>query len=295
MRSFEHMRVSPSFAKAGVAAIESGRASLQRSSNWFGDYGMSVVANAIWIVIVPIVAFWALRDFHTILAKGLMLVPPHRRELVKMAVSEVTSVFGKYLRGLAIVSALNGIATAGLLSILHVPGALILGVVAGLLYSVPYIGALLTLVATGAVAFVGGGPSMLVVALGASVVLHQILFDQIITPRILGAQVGLHPILSIVALLVGNLLLGVMGMVLAVPVAACIQIAVLAVVPKLSQEIEIATPTPGEPVTVQQLEAETKGEHIKADATEEMHAAVTAAVESIEQAVEESTEANAAP
>lgn len=281
-KSFRQMGVSQGFANAGVGAIEAARTSLQQSSSRLSEYGMSFFANAIWLVIVPIVAFYALRDFHIILAKSLLLVPHKHRDQVQSAVTEVTGVFAKYLRGLAIVSILNGIATAILLTVLGVPGGLLLGIVAGLLYSVPYIGALLTLLLTAAVAFIGGGPSMLLVATGSSVVLHQVIFDQIVSPRILGAHVGLHPILSIIALLAGNVLLGIAGMIIAVPVAACIQLAVLAMLPKLSQQVEIAAPSGEPPDTEGDLVAETTATHQKIDATEERHAAVTAAVESIE-------------
>ncbi len=279
--SFRHMGLSPSLSNAAVAGVEDGKATFQHSSTGIKDFGMSLASNAIWIVIVPIVAFYALRDFHLILAKGLLLVPSRRRDLVQTAVSEITGIFAKYIRGLLIVSVLNGVATAILLSALRVPGALVVGVVAGLLYSVPYIGALLTLVITAAIAFVGGGPNMLLLAVGLSVVLHQIVFDQIISPRILGNQVGLHPILSITALLAGNLLLGIIGMILAVPVAACIQIAVLAMLPKLSKEINIAPVNRADGDTVSSLEIETKDEHQKMGTTADIHSAVATAVETI--------------
>ena len=173
---------------------------------------------------------------------GLLVVPARNRPQIQTAVSEVTIIFGKYLRGLGLVSVLNGIATCILLEVLRVPSAILLGMIAGVLYSVPYIGAILTVALTAAVAFIGGGMQPMLIAVGASVVLHQIIFDQIITPRILGSHVGLHPILSIIALLAGNLLLGIIGMILAVPIAACIQIAVLTVLPKLAFDVEISTP-----------------------------------------------------
>ncbi|HWD37850.1 MAG TPA: AI-2E family transporter [Fimbriimonas sp.] len=285
IRSFRHMGMSDSFSRATVSLVENTRASLQKSSTSLSDYGMSAFSNAIWIVIVPIVAFYALRDFHTILAKALLLVSPKRRDLVQTVVSEVTGVFAKYLRGLAIVSVCNGIATALLLMALRVPGGLVVGVMAGVLYSVPYIGALITILLTAAVAFVGGGLHLTLVAVGASVVLHQVVFDQIISPRILGGHVGLHPILSIIALLVGQMLLGIPGMILGVPVAACIQMAVLATVPKLSKEVTIAAPTstPSDTETVESLEEDIKETHQRIGATEEMHAAVTAAVQSIDE------------
>jgi predicted PurR-regulated permease PerM len=286
IKSFRNMGLSPSLANACVSTVESARAELQHSSSSLTNVGMAAASNAIWIVIIPIVAFYALRDFHIILAKGLLLIPAKSRDMVQVAVTEITAVFGKFLRGLAIVAVLNGVATAILLSALRVPGALILGVAAGLLYSVPYIGALITIVLTAGVAFVGGGPHLALLAVALSFVLHQIVFDQIVSPRILGGQVGLHPILSIIALLCGNLLLGIIGMILAVPVAACIQIAVLAVVPKLSKRVEISGVGSASGDTVSSLEAETKATERKTDAAQETRLAVISAVDAIEQEIE---------
>ena len=285
-KSFLDLGMAPGFANASATLVESAKGSLTRSSGWLPEFGLSVATNIVWVVIIPIVAFYILRDFHLILAKGLLLVPASRRDLVQTAVTEVTAIFGKYLRGLAIVSILNGIATAAMLFAMGIPGALLLGVVAALLYSVPYVGAVLTILLTAAISFVGAGPQAMLWAVIASFVLHHIVFDQIVTPKILGDHVGIHPLLSIFALLVGNLLLGIVGMVLAVPIAACVQIAVLALQPKLKHEIDIPAPN-GEAETVAKLEEETKESHQKIDATGDLHAAVAQAVETVEVAVEE--------
>lgn len=266
--------------------VQGARAGIQRSSTWLTEYGMSFLSNLIWIVIIPIVAFYLLRDFHLILAKGLLLVPPKRREAVQTIVGEVSGVFAKYLKGLAIVSALNGVATWLLLTAFRMPSAVLLGVLAGVLYSVPYIGAIITILLTMAVAFIADGPQYMLVVTAASLVLHQILFDQIIAPRILGGQVGLHPILSIVALLIGNLLLGIIGMILAVPIAACIQIGVLAVVPKLRVEIDLEGGDEEVVHAVVQSE-DAKSRQIAQDATEDLHRSVSAAVEQIESKITE--------
>lgn len=285
-KSFIDLGMAPGFANTAAAAVESAKGGLTKSSGWLPEFGLSVATNVVWIVIIPIVAFYILRDFHLILAKGLLMVPAGRRDLVQTAVTEVTAIFGKYLRGLAIVSALNGIATAAMLFAMGIPGALLLGVFAAFMYSVPYVGAVLTILLTAAVAFVGAGPQAMLWAVAASFVLHHIVFDQIVTPKILGDHVGIHPLLSIFALLVGNLLLGIVGMVLAVPIAACIQIAVLALQPKLKHEIDIPSHN-GNPDTVESLVEETKESHQKTDATEDLHAAVAQAVETVEVAVEE--------
>ena len=270
LRSFHQMKVPDGIAQLATQSFGSFEAGLQKSTSSLTSYGMQFAGNVVWLVIIPIVSFYMLRDFHLILAKGLLLAPAKSRSKVQTAVSEITEIFGKYLRGLGLVSVLNGIATCILLAVLRVPNAMLLGIIAGILYSVPYVGAIITVALTAAVSFVGGGTQMMFVAVGASMVLHQVVFDQMISPRILGGHVGLHPILSIIALLCGNLLLGIVGMILAVPVAACIQLAVVAMLPKLAIEVEIAPDSP-------------PGEETSLDATEQKRAAVTTAVEQVDE------------
>ena len=282
VKSLHKMNVPNSIAQLGANAYQSFAGGLEKSSSSLASYGMQFAGNLIWVVIIPIVTFYTLRDFNVILTKALLVVPARNRSKVQIAVSEVTIIFGKYLRGLGFVSVLNGIATCILLGIIGVPSAILLGLIAGVLYSVPYIGAILTVALTAAVAFIGGGMHLMLVAVGASVVLHQIVFDQVITPRILGGHVGLHPILSIVALLAGNLLLGIIGMILAVPIAACIQIAVLTVLPKLAIDVEISTPGSTPPTAAPHAE---ESEETKAatGAAEQMKIAVSEAVEKVEE------------
>jgi len=133
---------------------------------------------------------------------------------------------------------------------------------------------------------------LLVVAL--SVLLHQIIFDQVITPRILGGHVGLHPILSIVALLAGNVLLGIIGMILAVPVAASIQVVVLTLVPKLRHDVAISADEHAPPDTTASISEETKDQQLSTDATEELHRSVNQAVEHIEEKARLAKDAEAA-
>ncbi len=283
-----------SFANLGVKSplsdflikVYQGTLGTFKSSNRMAEYGLAVATNLIWLVIIPIISFYALRDYHLILAKGLLLVPKEKRDLVQTAVSETTGIFGKYLRGMGIVSLLNGFATWALLFIFHIPSALLIGILALFLYNIPYLGAIAINALIAAVSFLAGGVHECLVVTGIGLFMHNVMFDQVISPRILGGHVGLHPILSIIALLVGNLLLGIVGMILAVPVAACIQIAVLAVVPKLSHEIDIPKEPTQDPDTVHELEQETLETHAKTDATEELHKSVTSAVEVIEEKIQ---------
>lgn len=282
LKSFRRLNLPESLAVIGVKSFETAQAGLSKSSTYITTYGMSVLSNLVWVVIIPIVAFYALCDFHLILGKALLLFPRRLRGPAQSYVSEVSAVFSRYLRGLAILSLLNGIATTILLEILRVPSALVVGIVAGILYSVPYIGAMITLVITAAASFVGGGAPMMAAAVVSSVILHQIVFDQVVSPRLLGKTVGLHPIISIIALLSGNLLLGIVGMVLAVPIAACVQILVLALVPKLQAEIEITEVGPA-PTVGGALATESREIQAASDATETLHGSVQRAVAKVEE------------
>ena len=93
---------------------------------------------------------------------------------------------------------------------------------------------------------------------------------------------GLHRILSIVDLLAGSVLLGILEMLLAVPVSASIQMIVVALVPKLSQEIEIPKYLRQSPAIVATIVQETKKVHAARNATVEPHRSFSEAVEAIE-------------
>jgi predicted PurR-regulated permease PerM len=287
-RMLDESRLPPYARNAIQRGAEQVASAVTSSLRWFSAHAMEVLSNLIWVIIIPIVTFYALRDFHLIFAKGLLLVPRQQRDFVQSMVGEVTTIFAKFLRGLMLVSFLNGFATWIVLMLLGVPNALMLGVIAGLLYSIPYLGAIGTIVLIAGVAFIapGGGLNFMIVVVAVNILLHQVVFDQIISPRILGGHVGLHPILSIIALLAGNSLLGILGMILAVPVAASIQIVIVTLVPKLSQEIELPASIHEPAESVEQLEAATKEEHIVMDATEQLHRSVGEAVEAAEARVE---------
>jgi predicted PurR-regulated permease PerM len=198
-----------------------------------------VAPNLIWLVIVPILTFYALSDFHLIYTKALLLVPREHRHIVQEITAEVSAVFGKYMRGLGLVCLLNGLATALLLVVFGIPFPLILALLAGMLYAVPYVGPVVAIGLIGLISLMQGTLVGMLLLVGVLIFINSVLFDQLITPRLLGRQVGLHPILSIIAFLAGNVLAGVPGLLLAVPVAASLQIVILHLVPKLRQELEL--------------------------------------------------------
>ena len=226
----------------------------------FSSFLIGLVPSLIWVILVPLVAAYAVVDYHRIFAKMLLLTPKDARDDVRGIASEVTVVFGKYLRGLGLICLLNAVATIGVLLCFGPtrPYAVALGLVAGIFYAIPYLGAILSTALIALVALTspdGGSAAMMLWVTLSMVVLHQLFFDQVLAPRILGGHVGLHPILSIMALMAGSTLAGVGGMLLAVPVAASLQVVVLHVVPRLRKRIDVNV-VPEAPVTQDTQETE---------------------------------------
>ena len=244
LRIFGQEHEIPAFLiTPAVEQAKNSAAFLTRGLEVFSRFLVGLAPNLILLFLVPLVAFYAVVDYHRIFAKMLLLTPKDSRDDVRSIASEVTVVFGKYLRGLGFICVLNGLATT--LVLLAFPStrpfAPALGLIAGLLYAVPYLGAIVStaLIALVALAAPGGNIGVMLWVTLAMVALHQLFFDQVLAPRILGGHVGLHPILSIMALMAGSTLAGVGGMLLAVPVAASVQVVILHLVPRLRKRIEV--------------------------------------------------------
>lgn len=216
---------------------------LEQSSGQLVGYVMNSVGFLLDSVIMLIVTFYLLVDLDRLRARLIYLTPERRRRYATRIARDIGQVFTDYLRGLLIVCVLFGVSTTITLYILAIfhhgiaKYALLIGVIAGILYAIPYLGALTTAVLAFIVAYASGGLVFGIIALGVIVVLEQT-FDNLVTPRLVGGGVGLHPVVAIFALVLGAHLFGIVGMVVAVPVVASIQVILFRVFPKLT------TPTP---------------------------------------------------
>ncbi len=198
------------------------------------------------LVLTLILAFYFLVDIDRLKARLLFLAPEKSRKMMTQIGNDVGGVFSDYLRGLLIVCGLYGLFTIALLYGLGVVHhslwqyALLVGAAAGVLYAVPYIGAISTALITFIVAFAaatGDHASGLVfgaIALGATLLLNQV-FDNVVTPRVVGGGVGLSPITSLFALVIGGALFGLPGLLLSVPLAGSIQVVLFRLFPRLTE------------------------------------------------------------
>jgi predicted PurR-regulated permease PerM len=191
-----------------------------------------------WVVIIPIVTLYLLADLDALQARLYHLLPHQHRELVAELSSKVGRVFVAYMRGLVMVSAAYGLVVyVALAAGFLLPYAVILGLLAGVLYAVPYVGQFSLLIVCCLVAWLSGRPLSHVLAISITLVVIGQVFDQFITPRVIGKQVGLHPVLGLFALMVGAQLFGLVGMILAVPVAAAARVVLMQLFPRLGEPI----------------------------------------------------------
>lgn len=230
---------------AGQHAGDVGTMLAKRLAAW-AQTAFDSVGFLLWLVLIPLATLYMLSDLPHIRARFLAMIPPRHRETARLIAHDAAAVFMGYLRGLSIVSALYGLGVLVVLAAMGVPYALVLGLMAGVLYPVPYLGPLITaatiVLVTGVTRSWGMGT-----AAGVAAVALQTAFDYGLTPRIVGKSIGLHPLINMIALLVGANLFGIVGMLIAVPTAGAIQIILLHLVPSLGDE-------PPEPEQDQALE-----------------------------------------
>ena len=169
-----------------------------------------------WLIVVPIVTLYLLIDLDRFRSRLVYLVPDERREQVLALSNKVGRVVAAYIRGLSAICASYGLVVYLTLEIgWHQPYAVIVGLAGAVLYAVPYLGQLGLILAAVIVAWATGGSTGTVFGVAVTLLGIGQLFDQLITPRVIGRQVGLHPVIGLFALMVGGQLFGLLGMVVA--------------------------------------------------------------------------------
>jgi len=180
--------------------------------------GGQVIGFFVHVFLALALAFFVLRDLPTIKTELLALPGPARREESLQLAADVTLVLEGFIRGQLIIATIVGVLTGLGLMLLGVPYALVIGLIAGVTNLIPYLGPIVGgIIAAISAAFVGPG---LVVATIVWVVIVQQAESLFLQPRVMSDQVRIHPMLVILSLLIGATLYGLIGMLLAVPVAA---------------------------------------------------------------------------
>ena len=199
---------------------------------------MSLVNIIILLVVVPVVAFYLLLDWDNMVAKIDDVLPRDHQPTIRMIAKDIDGTLSSFIRGQGTVCLSLGIFYAVALAIVGLKFGIIAGAIAGMLTFIPYVGALvggalsigLALFQYWASVDLGDGSfttDWVRIGLVAGVfAVGQFLEGNVLTPKLVGSSVGLHPVWLIFALSVFGTLFGFIGMLVAVPVAAMIGVLV---------------------------------------------------------------------
>jgi predicted PurR-regulated permease PerM len=209
-----------------------------------GLWAVGLFSNIVTLVVAFIVAIYLLLDYDRIRRWAFGLVPSAYRESTIATGRTVSDVLGAYLRGMALMIVVVGTVAAILMAILGVPYWLLLGVAVGVGYAIPYFGLPIAAALAALVAALSGEVGWInIIGLLAGVLIINSAADYLLTPRLVGAKVGLHPLVVIFALLAGGALFSIPGMIIAVPVAASVKVILYQVYPDLFRPASAAAET----------------------------------------------------
>jgi predicted PurR-regulated permease PerM len=217
---------------AAVVEFLEGRQAALGTYVWEGMLGLgrgigSVFTLLGFVVLTPVLTFYLIRDWDDLTGRIADFVPLQSRDQFVVFFTECDQLVSSYLRGQVTVAISIGVITGVGLAIAQFPNAALLGVMVGIFSVVPYLGLVVSLIPAIFIALVSGsvGASIFKVAIVYGVA--QALDGILITPRVVGESVGIHPVWIVLALSLGGFFFGLVGLLVGVPAAAVTKLLVV--------------------------------------------------------------------
>ena len=182
--------------------------------------GFALLAWFANLVLLPVLTFFFLRDWDLLVERIGLLVPRDHQDTVRRLARESDAVLGGFLRGQTLVMLILGVLYAMGLWAVGLDLGILIGVIAGLLTFVPYLGPAAIVVFGGTAALVQFGDWQHLAGVAVVFTVGQVIESYWLTPKLVGDRIGLHPMAVIFAVMAGGSLFGFLGMLLALPVAA---------------------------------------------------------------------------
>lgn len=210
---------------AAIVAFFQERQAALASWIWTGVIGVgrglgSVLTVLGYVALTPVLTFYLIRDFDRITTAVGSLVPEARRPAFRGFMSECDELISSYLRGQVTVAVSVGVITGVGLAIVSFPYAATLGLVVAVFSVVPYLGLIISLIPAIVIALVSGSVGISLAKVAGVYTVVQLLDATVITPRIVGDSVGIHPVWIVLALTLGGFYFGFAGLLIGVPAAA---------------------------------------------------------------------------
>ena len=192
-------------------------------SLWTG--GKALVSFASVLIVMPVVTFYLIRDWHAMIDRVDNWVPVHQRDTVRQLGREIDAAIGGFLRGQFGVCLVLGCYYAIGLMLVGLDFALLIGLIAGVITFVPYIGSMTGLMIAVSVAIAQFWPDWKRIMLVVTIFLiGQFIEGNVVSPKFVGERVGLHPVWLIFAMFAFGYLFGFVGLLVAVPLGAAIAV-----------------------------------------------------------------------
>lgn len=189
--------------------------------------GLSILNVASLFVITPVVAFYVLLDWDHMVNKVDSWIPRENVETVRAIGTDINSAIAGFIRGQGLVCIILGIMYATGLILIGLNFGLLIGIVAGLISFIPYVGSIIGFVLAMIVALVQFWPDWIMLGAVAIVFgIGQFIEGNILSPKLVGESIGLHPVWLMFALLAFGALFGFVGLLVAVPASAAIGVLV---------------------------------------------------------------------
>jgi predicted PurR-regulated permease PerM len=195
-----------------------------------GDFGAGagrlirgVTETAAIMILAPILALYMLLDLPRTQVLAKELTPPGYRDEAVHVAHQVVTALGSFVRGQLLVAFIVGLASSIGLLLIDMPFWLIIGILAGVLNLVPFVGPLVGGALAALVALLNGNPVQALVAVGIFTLIQQT-DNHVITPLVQRARVNLSPLVIMLALIIGGSLAGLLGVLVAVPTVAAVRI-----------------------------------------------------------------------
>ncbi|PCJ02362.1 MAG: AI-2E family transporter [Alphaproteobacteria bacterium] len=184
--------------------------------------GQAVMDMLSVAIFMPIVAYFMMKEWPSVTRWVRDLMPRHSEEVIMGLLKQIDQKLSGFVRGQITVAVFLGVAYAVMLSLAGLKYGFLIGLMSGLLSVIPMVGSAVGLIVSVAVAWFQSGDIGFVGLIAGIFIGGQLVEGNFLTPKLVGDSVGLHPLWVFFALLAGGSLLGVLGMFLAVPVAAVI-------------------------------------------------------------------------
>ena len=214
------------FGGAQLGLAENLRQFLDQTSSNLLDLAPGLIGTIGNIVVIPFLSVFLLRDGPQLKRGLIQLVPNPYFEFALDAIHKVDQQLGKYIRGLLLDTAAVIVMASAAFWALDIGSFALLGIITGIANVIPYIGALLGGGVAALITLLSTGSTNTTIAVLGAVFAVQIIDEVMVQPILLSKAVALHPIEVVLAIMVASQFFGILGMILAVPVASTAKVVI---------------------------------------------------------------------